>query len=182
MLKRTILLSLVLVSLLAACEKEEPAAPPPSETAEPAPAPAEAPPPSETAAPAPAEAPPAAESAAPEPAPREAPPAAETEAQPPAETEVPAAETGVTQSGDTGKQVYEGLCVACHAAGVAGAPKFGDKAAWAPRIAQGMDTLYMHSINGFQGKTGVMPPKGGNPSLSDAEVKAAVDYMVKQVQ
>lgn len=168
MLKRTILLSLVLVSLLAACEKEEPAAPPPSETAEPAPAPAEAPP--------------TTESVAPEPAPMEAPPAAETEAQPPAETEAPAAEAGVTQTGDTGKQVYEGLCVACHAAGVAGAPKFGDKAAWAPRIAQGMDTLYMHSINGFQGKTGVMPPKGGNPSLSDAEVKAAVDYMVSQVQ
>lgn len=56
------------------------------------------------------------------------------------------------------------------------APKFGDKAAWAPRIAQGLDTLYQHAINGFQGKSGVMPPKGGS-SASDDEVKAAVRYI-----
>ena len=68
--------------------------------------------------------------------------------------------------------------MACHAAGVAGAPKFGDKALWAPRIAQGIDKLYANSIKGFQGKTGMMPPKGGNMSLSDADMKAAVDYMV----
>jgi cytochrome c5 len=73
-----------------------------------------------------------------------------------------------------GKQIYDGGCVACHGAGIAGAPKFGDKAAWAPRIATGMEALYAASLKGM----GVMPPKGGNPALSDAEVKAAVDYMV----
>jgi len=79
-----------------------------------------------------------------------------------------------------GKGTYDKACMACHAAGVAGAPKLGDKAAWGPRIAQGNDTLYGHAIKGFQGKKGVMPAKGGNMSLSDADVKAAVDYMVGQ--
>lgn len=79
---------------------------------------------------------------------------------------------------DKGKSVYEGTCQACHAAGIAGSPKFGDKAAWAHHIAKGIATLYTHAINGFQGTTGMMPPKGGNTSLSDADVKAAVDYMV----
>jgi len=69
-------------------------------------------------------------------------------------------------------------CGVCHGAGVAGAPKFGDKAAWAPRIAQGNDTLYTHAIKGFQGKAGMMPAKGGNASLKDEDVKASVDYMV----
>ena len=76
-----------------------------------------------------------------------------------------------------GKGTYDKACFACHAAGVAGAPKFGDKADWGPRIAQGNDTLYTHAIKGFQGKKGMMPAKGGNMSLSDADVKAAVDYM-----
>ncbi|SNS12065.1 Cytochrome c5 [Noviherbaspirillum humi] len=79
-------------------------------------------------------------------------------------------------SADAGKKLYESACVACHGAGVAGAPKFGDKAAWAPRIAQGSATMYEHAIKGFQGKGGVMPPKGGS-TASDDEVKAAVDYM-----
>ena len=70
----------------------------------------------------------------------------------------------------------------CHASGVTGAPKFGDKADWGPRIAQGKDTLYQHALNGFQGKKGMMPPKGGNTSLPDADVKAAVDYMVSQAK
>jgi cytochrome c5 len=78
---------------------------------------------------------------------------------------------------DVGKKTYETTCIACHGAGVAGAPKFGDKAAWGPRIAQGLDTLHTHALKGFQGKSGMMPPKGGNMSLSDADVKAAVDYM-----
>jgi cytochrome c5 len=73
-----------------------------------------------------------------------------------------------------GKKIYESTCVACHGAGLAGAPKFGDKAAWAPRIKTGMPTLYQTAIAG----KGAMPPKGGNLSLSDADVKAAVDYMV----
>jgi len=77
-----------------------------------------------------------------------------------------------------GKKVFDTSCAACHATGVAGAPKFGDKAAWAPRIAQGVNVLYTHALGGFQGKAGVMPAKGGNTSLPDADVKAAVDYMV----
>jgi cytochrome c5 len=76
-----------------------------------------------------------------------------------------------------GKTLYSATCVACHGAGVAGAPKFGDKAAWAARIAQGSNVLYEHALKGFQGKAGVMPPKGGS-SAPDADVKSAVDYMV----
>jgi len=77
-----------------------------------------------------------------------------------------------------GKATYDKACMACHAAGVAGAPKLGDKAAWKDRIAQGNDTLYTHAIKGFTGKKGMMPAKGGNASLADADVKAAVDFMV----
>lgn len=77
-----------------------------------------------------------------------------------------------------GKKVYESICQACHATGAAGAPKAGDKVAWGSRIAQGKDTLFKHAIAGFTGKTGTMPPKGGNPALSDAEVKAAVEYLI----
>jgi cytochrome c5 len=76
-----------------------------------------------------------------------------------------------------GRKIFEGGCVVCHGAGIAGAPKFGDKAAWAPRIAQGVNVLYTHAIGGLTGKAGVMPPKGGNTALTDADVKAAVDYM-----
>jgi cytochrome c5 len=83
---------------------------------------------------------------------------------------------------DKGKNIYETTCVACHGAGVAGAPKLGDKAAWAPRLAQGADALHNHAIKGFQGKAGVMPPKGGNMSLADADVNAAVDYMASQAK
>ena len=79
---------------------------------------------------------------------------------------------------DKGKSVYDTTCMACHASGVAGAPKLGDKAAWVARIAQGNDTLHTHAIKGFQGKAGMMPPKGGNMGLKDDDVKAAVDYMV----
>jgi len=80
--------------------------------------------------------------------------------------------------GVDGKAVFDKICTLCHTPGVAGAPKFGDKAAWAPRIAQGLDTLHSHALKGFAGKTGVMPPKGGGADLSDAEVMAAVDYML----
>ena len=66
----------------------------------------------------------------------------------------------------------------CHAAGVAGAPKPGDKADWGPRIAQGKDTLYKHAIEGYTGAKGMMPARGGNTKMSDEDVKAAVDYMV----
>jgi cytochrome c5 len=82
---------------------------------------------------------------------------------------------------DAGKNVYNASCVACHGAGIAGAPKFGDKAAWAPRVKQGDAVLYEHAIKGFQGKAGMMPPKGGS-TASDDEVKAAVDYMAAAVK
>ncbi len=72
------------------------------------------------------------------------------------------------------KASFKASCFACHGTGAAGAPKFGDKAAWKKRIAQGLDTLFSHAINGFKG----MPPKGGS-SLSDDAVKAIVKYMVK---
>jgi len=72
------------------------------------------------------------------------------------------------------KASFTASCFACHGTGAAGAPKFGDKAAWKKRIAQGMDTLFDHALHGFKG----MPPKGGS-SLSDDAVKAIVKYMVK---
>lgn len=77
-----------------------------------------------------------------------------------------------------GKKVYDATCVACHGAGIAGAPKFGDKAQWVAHLALGIDTLYTSAIKG----KGIMPAKGGNPALSDADVKAAVDYMVAAVK
>jgi cytochrome c5 len=80
----------------------------------------------------------------------------------------------------SGAAVYNASCVACHSTGAAGAPKLGDKAAWGDRIAQGMDTLVKHAIAGFQGKTGVMPPRGTCGTCSDGELKAAVEYMVSQ--
>ena len=79
-----------------------------------------------------------------------------------------------------GDQVYQQVCTACHGAGVAGAPKTGDKAAWTPRVAQGMDLLHKHAIEGYQGKAGYMPPKGGRTDLSDQSVMSAVDYLVNQ--
>jgi cytochrome c5 len=77
-----------------------------------------------------------------------------------------------------GKSIYDATCTVCHAAGVAGAPKAGDKAAWAARLKSGMSTLYASSIKGKN----AMPPKGGNLSLADADVRAAVDYMVGLVK
>ena len=93
-----------------------------------------------------------------------------------AATQVAATETAVIDV----KKIYNGMCVACHGAGVAGAPRVGDKGAWAERIDKGASTLYANAINGVQGSSGVMPAKGGNPALSDDEIKAVVDYMVAQ--
>ena len=78
----------------------------------------------------------------------------------------------------SGQQVFDTVCAACHAAGIAGAPRHGDAAAWKPRIAQGTRVLYRHSTEGYHGQSGFMPPKGGRPDLSDESVHAAVDYMV----
>jgi cytochrome c5 len=81
----------------------------------------------------------------------------------------------------TGPQVYNAACIVCHQPpGTGGAPPIGDVAAWQPRIAQGMDTLYMHALQGYQGEKGFMPPKGGRVDLSDDEIKAAVDYILEQ--
>jgi cytochrome c5 len=77
-----------------------------------------------------------------------------------------------------GKKVYESTCIICHGAGVANAPKFGDKKAWAMHLMHGTEHLYENALKGL----GAMPPKGGNLTLSEAEVKAAVDYMVGAVK
>jgi cytochrome c5 len=76
------------------------------------------------------------------------------------------------------EQLYNSTCVACHGQGIGGAPKFGDHAAWAPRIAQGKDVLYKHALGGFQGTSGLMPPKGGRIDLPDDLIRSGVDYMV----
>lgn len=91
-----------------------------------------------------------------------------------------AAAGGDAQAGSDidGEAIYGSVCMACHDTGVAGAPKIGDAAAWSPRLEKGTETLYSHAINGFN----AMPPKGGNPSLSDAEVKAAVDHLIESVE
>lgn len=81
---------------------------------------------------------------------------------------------------EDGAAAYNAACSACHGAGIAGAPKTGDKAAWGPRIAQGKATLYKHAIEGFTGKSGVMPAKGGRANWSDEIVQQAVDYMLAQ--
>ena len=77
-----------------------------------------------------------------------------------------------------GKKVFDGTCTACHSTGVADAPKLGDKAAWGPRMQQGIDTLVQSALKGKN----AMPPKGGNAALSDAEVRAAVEFMVSQAK
>ena len=85
-------------------------------------------------------------------------------------------------SSNLGKEVYDKACFICHATAVTGAPKPGDVENWAPRIEKGVDTLYANAIQGYQGETGIMPPKGGNLLLSDEDVIAAVDYLVELVQ
>lgn len=82
----------------------------------------------------------------------------------------------------SGPQVYNQACLACHGAGIAGAPILGDIENWAPRIVQGIDILNDHAINGFTGDAGYMPPKGGRVDLSDEEVISAVEYMVAESQ
>ncbi len=97
--------------------------------------------------------------------------AAAPEAQP-----VAAAQPAASVAAKSGDAVYNGACVACHAAGVAGAPKLDEKAAWETRVAQGIDGLVNSVLNGKN----AMPPKGGNPSLSEQDIRNAVEYMLKQ--
>ena len=108
------------------------------------------------------------------PAPASPTPVSPAPASPAAASPAPAGATGGATSTADGKAVYSRACIACHQAGVAGAPKFGDKAVWAARIGGGMEALYASVLKG----KGAMPPKGGQTALADAEVKAAVDYMV----
>jgi len=88
----------------------------------------------------------------------------------------PAASSGGSADLAKGKEIVQGTCAACHGSGVLGAPKIGSKADWAPRIKKGLATLENHAIHGFK----QMPPKGGKASLSDQEVKDAIEYMISQ--
>ncbi len=91
---------------------------------------------------------------------------------------IPAAPVKAASAAGSGKATYDSVCAVCHGAGVAGAPKLGDKAGWAPRMAAGASALHASAIKG----KGAMPPKGGNTTLSDDAVKAAVDYMLAAVK
>ena len=98
--------------------------------------------------------------------------AGESEPEPVAVT----ADAGAAAEPKSGEEIYNGTCMSCHATGAAGAPKVGDAAAWAPRIAQGSDKLLAHAISGLN----AMPPKGLCMACSDADLQAAIDYMVSQ--
>jgi len=105
-----------------------------------------------------------------------APQMAEPAAAPPVEAAAPAATSGTQTASADGERIYKTSCQACHAAGVAGAPKLGDKDAWAPRIAKGNDAMYMSVKNGLK----AMPPKGACMSCSEEDLRAAMEYMVEQ--
>ncbi|GMQ75024.1 MAG: c-type cytochrome [Gammaproteobacteria bacterium] len=96
----------------------------------------------------------------------------------PAQATAPAAEAAepAAAAGATGEAVYSKACIGCHSTGVLDSPKVGDKAAWEPRLAQGLDALMSSALKG----KGAMPPKGGYSSLSDAEVKSAIQYMLEK--
>jgi cytochrome c oxidase subunit 2 len=101
-------------------------------------------------------------------------PAPAAEAAPaPQQVAAAGAPAGAPAKAADGKTTYDTVCMACHSTGAAGAPKLGDKAAWKPRLAQGVNTLYASALKG----KGAMPPKGGNTAVPDQAVKAAVDYM-----
>lgn len=112
--------------------------------------------------------------ASPAPSATDAAPAATVAAQADAAT---AAAAPATEA-NTGQVTFNRNCSICHATGTAGAPKPGDKADWEPRLAQGVDVLYKHAIEGFTGSKGVMPARGGAGNLTDDEIKATVDYML----
>jgi cytochrome c5 len=152
---------LVCGMILTACGKQETSAPAPAAPASVAttPASAETPPPAAPATPA----------SVPAPASTETPAAA-------APTAAPTADDLAL-----GKSTFNQVCFMCHATGLNGAPKAGDKAAWGPRIAKGKSVLYQHALEGFTGTQGTMPPHGGS-TLPDANIKAGVDYIVSLAQ
>jgi cytochrome c5 len=82
---------------------------------------------------------------------------------------------------EAGRVVWSGTCIDCHSTGLGGAPLIGNETLWAPRIEQGLDVLFEHATNGFYGKKGEMPARGGNADLTDADVQAAVRFMVSKV-
>ncbi|MDE1886534.1 MAG: cytochrome c5 family protein [Gammaproteobacteria bacterium] len=88
----------------------------------------------------------------------------------------PAPAVGAAVVSESGKQIWEGTCSACHATGALGAPKIGNQADWAPHLAKGLKVLEQHALHGFL----QMPAKGGNPSLTDAQVIKALEYMISQ--
>lgn len=94
----------------------------------------------------------------------------------PAATPAPAPAPEPEKAPVVGAEVYQSSCASCHAEGIAGAPKTGDKEFWGAKISAGPDLLVQNAINGI----GAMPAKGGNPNLSDEEVRAAVEYMIEQ--
>ena len=104
--------------------------------------------------------------------------AAATPAPAPAAAAAPAPATTAAAAGGAGEALYKQACQVCHAAGVAGAPKLGDKAAWSARLPSGMDALHASVIKG----KGAMPPRGGAMQASDADLRAAVEYMTSSVQ
>lgn len=101
-----------------------------------------------------------------------------------AELAAKAAATAVVAYGGTtdGKTIFGNLCHACHETGAGGAPMLTDKAHWAPRLAEGVDTLVKHATEGYTGSAGMMPAKGGNPALTDEQVRATVEWMITQVK
>ena len=179
-MKRSITLIMLTTAALLACDKSDEAAAPDTSVSEPTaqmpvdPAPPVTAPPAAEPVPPADPATPDSGAATTQPAP--ATPSTPTTAAAPPATAPDAKNAASKADLERGEQVYRQSCAVCHATGVAGAPKTGDKAAWAPRLARGMDALYTSAING----KGAMPAKGGNPSLSDADVKASVDYMAAQ--
>lgn len=104
------------------------------------------------------------------------------EAAKPVESAKPEEHAAADDQHAKGEKVFKATCAMCHQTGAAGAPIVGNKDEWGPRIAQGMPMLYDHAIKGFTGAKGMMPAKGANPSLSDDDVKAGVDYMVSKAK
>lgn len=99
-----------------------------------------------------------------------------------AETARSAAASQVAYGGTLdGATIFTNLCSACHVSGAGGSPKL-EKALWAPRVAQGTDVLVQHAVSGFQGGAGVMPAKGGNPALTDEQVRATVTWMIANLK
>lgn len=109
--------------------------------------------------------------------------AASTSAQEGAPAPVPSHSASVDKIDLTaGKKVYDGTCAACHTRGISGAPRLGNQAEWAPRLAQGDAVLFTHTKQGFTGQRGFMPPKGGNPNLTDQDLHNAIAYIKSRVE